>query len=115
MLYTYCKESLSFRKVTPTRKLGIVALVIFAGIYLSMTSMVTNAKQQAYKEAFNLPAETELVILDTTEDQFTQGQLVEELKRLNVRYPYIVLAQSILETGYWESRIYQENNNCTVS
>ena len=37
--------------------------------------------------------------------------LVEELKRLNVRYPYIVLAQSILETGYWESRIYQENNN----
>tara|TARA_B110000259_G_scaffold165013_1_gene191530 strand:+ start:1208 stop:1795 length:588 start_codon:yes stop_codon:yes gene_type:complete len=111
MLYTYCKESLSFRKVTPTRKLGIVALVIFAGIYLSMTSMVTNAKQQAYKEAFNLPAETELVILDTTEDQFTQGQLVEELKRLNVRYPYIVLAQSILETGYWESRIYQENNN----
>ena len=111
MLYTYCKESLSFRKVTPTRKLGIVALVIFAGIYLSMTSMVTNAKQQAYKEAFNLPAETELVILDITEDQFTQGQLVEELKRLNVRYPYIVLAQSILETGYWESRIYQENNN----
>ena len=111
MLYTYCKESLSFRKVTPTRKLGIVALVIFAGIYLSMASMVTNAKQQAYKEAFNLPAETELVILDTTEDQFTQGQLVEELKRLNVRYPYIVLAQSILETGYWESRIYQENNN----
>ena len=111
MLYTYCKESLSFRKVTPTRKLGIVALVIFVGIYLSMTSMVTNAKQQAYKEAFNLPAETELVILDTTEDQFTQGQLVEELKRLNVRYPYIVLAQSILETGYWESRIYQENNN----
>ena len=111
MLYTYCKESLSYRKVTPTRKLGIVALVIFAGIYLSMTSMVTNAKQQAYKEAFNLPAETELVILDTTEDQFTQGQLVEELKRLNVRYPYIVLAQSILETGYWESRIYQENNN----
>ena len=111
MLYTYCKESLSFRKVTPTRKLGIVALVIFAGIYLSMTSMVTNAKQQAYKEAFNLPAETELVILDTTEDQFTQGQLAEELKRLNVRYPYIVLAQSILETGYWESRIYQENNN----
>jgi flagellum-specific peptidoglycan hydrolase FlgJ len=111
MLYTYCKESLSFRKVTPTRKLGIVALVIFAGIYLSMTSMVTNAKQQAYKEAFNLPAETELVILDITEDRFTQGQLVEELKRLNVRYPYIVLAQSILETGYWESRIYQENNN----
>tara|TARA_B110000285_G_scaffold230116_1_gene296111 strand:+ start:1073 stop:1660 length:588 start_codon:yes stop_codon:yes gene_type:complete len=111
MLYTYCKESLSFRKVTPTRKLGIVALVIFAGIYLSMTSMVTNAKQQAYKEAFNLPAETELVILDITEDQFTQGQLVEELKRLNVRYPYIALAQSILETGYWESRIYQENNN----
>jgi flagellum-specific peptidoglycan hydrolase FlgJ len=111
MLYTYCKESLSFRKVTPTRKLGIVALAIFASIYLSMTSMVTTAKQQAYKEAFNLPAETELVILDTSEDQFSRDKLVKELKRLNVRYPHIVLAQSILETGYWESRIYQENNN----
>jgi|TARA_B110000908_G_C9943003_1_gene309082 flagellum-specific peptidoglycan hydrolase FlgJ len=111
MLYTYCKESLSYRKVTPTRKLGIVALAIFASIYLSMTSMVTTAKQQAYKEAFNLPAETELVILDTSEDQFSRDKLVKELKRLNVRYPHIVLAQSILETGYWESRIYQENNN----
>ena len=41
---------------------------------------------------------------------FSQDALVKELKRLNIRFPHIVLAQSILETGYWESRIYQENN-----
>ncbi len=111
MLYTYCKESLSFKKVTPTRKLGgILALVVIVG-YVVLTSMVSNAHQEGFKEALNEPIESELVVLDSSELVFSRDALVKELKRLNVRFPHIVLAQSILETGYWESRIYQENNN----
>lgn len=111
MLYTYCKESLSFKKVTPTRKLGgILVLVLIVG-YVALTSMVSNAHQEGFKEALNEPIESEVVVLDSSELVFTQDNLVKELKRLNVRFPHIVLAQSILETGYWDSRIYQENNN----
>ena len=111
MLYTYCKESLSFKKVTPTRKLGGIALLIGVIGYTVLTSMVSNAHQEGFKEALSEPIETELVVLDSPENTFSQDALVEEIKKLNIRFPHIVLAQSILETGYWESRIYQENHN----
>jgi uncharacterized FlgJ-related protein len=39
------------------------------------------------------------------------SKLVEELKRLKVKFPYIVMAQSILETGHWKSQVFKENNN----
>lgn len=111
MLYTYCKESLSFKKVTPTRKLGGIVLLTGVISYIILTSMVSNAHEKGFKEALNEPIETELVVLDSPEDTFSRGALVEEIKKLNIRFPHIVLAQSILETGYWESRIYQENHN----
>ena len=111
MLYTYCKESLSFKKVTPTRKLGGIILLAGVNGYTALTSMVSNAHDEGFKEALNEPIESELVVLDSSELVFSRDALVKELKRLNVRFPHIVLAQSILETGYWESRIYQENNN----
>ncbi len=111
MLYTYCKESLSFKKVTPTRKLGGIVLLIGVIGYIVLTSMVSNAHQEGFKEALSEPIETELLVLDSPEDTFSQEALVEEIKKLNIRFPHIVLAQSILETGYWESRIYQENHN----
>lgn len=111
MLYTYCKDTLSFRKVTPTRKLGGILAVIIVTGYVVLTSMVSNAHQKGFKEALNEPMESEVVVLDSSEATFSRDALVKELKRLNVRFPHIVLAQSILETGYWESRIYEENNN----
>jgi flagellum-specific peptidoglycan hydrolase FlgJ len=33
------------------------------------------------------------------------------LKDLNVKFPYIVMAQSIQETGHWKSGIFLENHN----
>ena len=111
MLYTYCKDSLSFKKVTPTKKIGGVFLIISLICYIALTSMVSNARDEGFKSAMNKPIESELVVLDSPEAVFSQDALVKELKRLNVRFPHIVLAQSILETGHWESRIYQENNN----
>ena len=111
MLYTYCKDTLSFRKVKPKQKHGIIIGLVFLLGYITLTSMVSNAKQAGFKEALGIPIESTVVILEDDSVKFSQDNLVKELKRLNVRFPHIVLAQSILETGHWESRIYQENNN----
>ena len=111
MLYTYCKESLSFRKVKPKQKHGIILGLVFLVGYVTLTAMVSNAKQEGFKEALDIPIESVNIILEADSNKFSQDNLVKELKKLNVRFPHIVLAQSILETGYWESRIYQENNN----
>ena len=57
--------------------------------------------------------ERELLILDLQQerDKFTQEKFVDELKRLNVKFPHIVMAQSILETGHWKSQVFKENHN----
>lgn len=112
MLYTYCSESLSYRKVKLAKKplaIGLIGLLALG--YFLLTGMISAAKDQGFQEATELPVETELLVLEAEEDQFSQEALVEELKKLNVRFPHIVLAQAILETGYYESRIYQENHN----
>ena len=111
MLYTYCKESLKYKKVIPTRNHGLITLGIMLMTYIIITGMVAAAKEEGFKEAIAIPSESELVILESDEDVFSQEALVEELKRLNVRYPHIVLAQAILETGFYDSRIYHENHN----
>jgi hypothetical protein len=112
MLYTYCSESLSYKKVKLAKKplaIGLIGLLALG--YFLLTGMISAAKDQGFQEATELPVETELLVLEADEDQFSQEALVEELKKLNVRFPHIVLAQAILETGYYESRIYQENHN----
>jgi flagellum-specific peptidoglycan hydrolase FlgJ len=55
--------------------------------------------------------ETEQIVMIQEVDTFSQTALVQMLKDLNVKYPYIVLAQSIVETGHWNSRIFYENHN----
>ena len=57
--------------------------------------------------------EKELLVLNIQEEKnkFTQEKFIEELKRLNVKFPHIVMAQSIIETGHWKSKIFKENHN----
>jgi hypothetical protein len=43
--------------------------------------------------------------------QFSEENLLLIFKKLNVKFPEIVLAQSKLETGHYSSKIYFENNN----
>ena len=44
-------------------------------------------------------------------NSFSEDKLIEEISKLNFKYPHIVLAQAILETGHFESKIFVENNN----
>ena len=57
--------------------------------------------------------EKELIVLNlqAEKNKFGKEKLVEELKRLNIKFPYIVMAQSIIETGHWKSKIFKENHN----
>ena len=112
MLYTYWSESSSYKKVKLAKKpvaIGFISLLALS--YIILTGMISAAKEQGFQEATDLPVETELLVLEAEEDKFSQEALVEELKSLNVRFPHIILAQAILETGYYDSRIYHENNN----
>ena len=57
--------------------------------------------------------EKELIVLNiqAEKNKFTKEKFVDELKRLNIKHPHIVMAQSIIETGHWGSKVFKENHN----
>jgi hypothetical protein len=57
-----------------------------------------------------LSKEEKLVIIQEY-NQFSEDKLIEKLKELNVKFPYIALAQAKLETGNFTSKVFRENSN----
>jgi hypothetical protein len=110
MLYTYDKGDLSYRKV-PFKIFVYPILIIGSIIAIFFKVAVHNAEQRGFIDGTSIPFEEGFYAIESSEQVFSQQALVEELKRLNVRFPEIILAQSILETGHYTSRIFEENNN----
>jgi len=56
-------------------------------------------------------SEEEKLVIIQEHNLFSEDKLIEKLKELNVKFPYIAFAQSKLETGNFTSKIFRENNN----
>ena len=105
MIYKYDKTNLVFKKDVKTIKMviltciSLVAISFTIGRYLKIQSLETYEK--------------ELIVLNMTaeKNQFSEDKLVGLLKELNVKFPHIVMAQSMIETGQWKSNIFKENHN----
>jgi uncharacterized FlgJ-related protein len=105
MIYKYDKTNLVFKKDVNTIKMviltciSLVAISFIIGRYVKIQSLETYEK--------------ELIVLNMTTEQnkFSEDKLVELLKELNVKFPHIVMAQSMIETGKWKSNIFKENHN----
>jgi flagellum-specific peptidoglycan hydrolase FlgJ len=107
MLYTYDERKLNFYLLS-TRKI-IIFLLIIASL-ISFTSLIIG-KYLGKKESYSQITEMERMVLIKDADPFSRDKFVEMLKELNVKYPHIVMAQSMIETGQWKSKIFVENNN----
>jgi len=112
MLYTYSKKELNFKKIKTSKLLKVLlGLAIFAT--LGFTLAINNATDTAFEtELEGMPYEEKVIIINEIEkDAFSQEALVEELKRLNIKFPHIVLAQAMIESGHFQSNIFMANNN----
>lgn len=103
MIYVFDKRNLQFRRAMKMTIISI-GLLYVAGFLTGAVIM----KSQAMDE---LIAETRTLILPSESDEFHQDSLFNMLKHINVRFPHIVMAQSRLETGNWQSNIFLENQN----
>jgi len=56
-------------------------------------------------------SEEEKLVIIQEHNQFSEDKLIEKLKELNVKFPYIAFAQSKLETGNFTSKVFRENSN----
>jgi uncharacterized FlgJ-related protein len=105
MFYKFDNNTLVWRKDLKKTKiaLSVVAVLMFATFLLGRFYRFTTLDE--YEK------ELLVVSLEQEKNEFTEDKFAGELKRLNVRFPHIVMAQSILETGGFKSNIFKENHN----
>jgi uncharacterized FlgJ-related protein len=90
---------------------AIGASLLFLGITYYTTYNVATQKASA-KSMTNMSYEQKVLIVnEISKNEFSKEAVVEELKRLNVKYPHIVLAQALIESGHFQSNIFRSNNN----
>lgn len=106
MLYQYDKKSLNFRKLrfSTILKTFVVMVGLFGIIYYI-------GYNRGIETSFSGLSDMEKVIKIKEHDKFSKEKLITMMKELNVQYPWIPMAQSMLETGEWNSNIFHENNN----
>ena len=107
MLYFYSKKNLNIYKVGVFK--SVIIFILFGLVVGTPAYFV--GKYLGKWDVYNDYTESEKLILIRDADEFNKEKLIQMLKELNVKYPHIVLAQSIIETGSWRSKIFLENNN----
>lgn len=105
MYYKFNKDTLRFEKINLTFRFIqnlfiVIGIVIFLGLKLVPPS--TPSLEPSLEE--------KIIILEEY-NRFSEEKLIQEIKNLNFKYPHIVLAQSLVETGNFTSNIFKENNN----
>jgi hypothetical protein len=88
---------------TVISQLILAALFFLLGVNFPKKEIVKRSKPK-----------TKIIVNNVTYGEFHKDSLIRLLKNLNVKFPHIVMAQSILETGHWTSKIYNENNNLFI-
>ena len=103
MFYIYNKQTLQFEKVNWVS----YGLKILGGLILLSFIFGLGFKPNI-KEKYS---EEEVMIINSKFNKFDSEKLINKIKELNFRFPHIVYAQSILETGYFKKGIFTENHN----
>lgn len=100
-LYKFNSNTLQY-EIMKSRSI-YTKLLILCGIFLCL------GFSSAVK--INTVMEKIPVILRSNEEEFSKENLRREIKRLNVKFPLIVLGQSEVETGQYKSPIFKINHN----
>ena len=104
MLYKFDKNNLTYKKVTG--KLIIIGIATLIGL-VATASIITILQVPTIKYI----SEEQKAIVLMEQDEFTPQRLKAYILQLNIKYPYIVLAQAEIESGHFTSKLFKENHN----
>ncbi len=104
-IYKYNKRSLKYDNVS----VKTYVIILVACLALSFTGVYLVNKPSPILDK-PISEEQKLIIIKEF-NKFSEDKLIEKLKELNVKFPYIVLAQAKVETGNFTSKIFREGNN----
>ena len=102
MMYRFNKETLTFEQVgSPTKRL-------FAAVSLTALLSVAGGVLMGSREIYT---PEEVIQVNINEEPFSEQALARLLKKMNLKYPHIALAQAKIESGGYKSFLFRENNN----
>lgn len=105
-LYYLVKDSLEIKPLSSFYYLKITGICIT----LFICGVISGIYYIKDNKEILLSNEEKLIIIQEY-NQFTEQKLIDKLKELNVKFPYIAFAQAKLETGNFTSKVFRENNN----
>lgn len=109
MLYKYDSERLTYKKLNLNRLIGVV---LFFTITLLLISFQVGKHEGLQINIIELPVEDRYhLIQETRKDTFSFDNLVKMINDLNIRFPHIVMAQAIIESGHFQSNVFRTNHN----
>jgi hypothetical protein len=106
-MYKYCKQSLDFKKINIYKIVTIIVGLLFLSSFTSYMVGTSGKTQYIDRDRENLV----MVLNDQENSSFTPQQLYDYIKELNIKYPDIVFAQAVLESGNFKSAIFRSNHN----
>lgn len=105
MFYKFDKNTLVWKKDVKKIRVTLSTIIIL------MISSFILGRFWRFETLDEYEKELVVLSLENEKNKFTEEKFVEELKRLNVKFPHIVMAQAIVETGHYKSEIFKENHN----
>lgn len=107
-LYTYNTKTLKYRKANFIKLL----FYILCGLLVFMIVSITIIK---VKDTLIYNTETQIespiIVIEKDTNTFSKENLIAYIDNINIKFPKIVYAQACIETGYFTSSIFKENNN----
>jgi len=114
MLYKFNETKLDWQKVNfmPIFTGLIVIATILSVFFYSLGKSSVQAQIKDDFPNYETYGEVKYIrVFECLNEPFSEKALVQMLEDLNVKYPHVVLAQAILETGHFKSEIFKQNNN----
>lgn len=105
MFYKFNTESLTFDKIKLNK------IYFNAGIIFTLSLFLAYGAGRLTKIYYLNPYEKEVLLVNMDHPPFSEEELIEQLKELNIKFPHIVLAQAKIESATYSSNIFKYNHN----
>jgi len=101
MIYYYSKKELTMKKISAFQYAGIFLLLLFIGSSFGLSSALK----------INNFIEKVPIIIRPNQEVLNEKNLRNEIKKLNLKYEDVIVAQYKIESGEGTSNIYKQNHN----
>jgi len=108
-LFKYNKETIQFEKVKKKSYAKVILVLLSSLCILFVIGWLSGTNSYIVNKITHNTKQTDTLYIEA--QPFSEEALIDLLRSINIKYPYIVLAQAKIESGNFTSRIFKQNHN----